>query len=262
MTTIVVSDVHLGYKNCNKKDFNDFLEDLSKREDINHIVICGDFLDMWRRDLAGVVLENADIFGKLQNLQKPGMTVDYVAGNHDYHVLKFKNFGYQFTFYEELPLTIDDIKYKFLHGYEFDRGQDKIYFDALCYSTDELGDIADNAWEIYNRGKSWWRRISGFFKKGKDMRNLKTLLTPPEERLKDVTVVGEVEKKACSSVERGEALIFGHTHKPFINTKENVANAGSWVKDHTPSNTYLEIKDGKISLKVFGGEDITERLEC
>jgi UDP-2,3-diacylglucosamine pyrophosphatase LpxH len=242
MTTIVVSDVHLGYKKCNKKDFNAFLEYLSKREDINHIVICGDFLDMWRRDLAGVVLENADIFdklqnlqNKLQNLQKPGMTVDYVAGNHDYHVSKFKNFGYQFAFHDELSLTMDGIKYKFLHGYEFDRGQDKIYFDALCYSTDEVGDIADNAWEIYNRGKSWWRRISGFFKKGKDMRNLKTLLTPP---------------------------IFGHTHKPFINTKENVANAGSWVKDHTPSNTYLEIKDGKISLKIFGGEDITERLEC
>lgn len=94
------------------------------------------------------------------------------------------------------------------------------------------------------------------------MRNLKTLLTPPEERLKDGTVVGEVEKKACNSVEKGEVLIFGHTHKPFINTKENAANAGSWVKDLTPSNTYLEIKAGKISLKVFGGKDITERLEC
>ena len=262
MTTIVVSDVHLGYKNCNKKDFNDFLDVLSKRDDVNQIAICGDFLDMWRRDPAGVVLENVDIFDKLQNLQKSGTTIYYVAGNHDYHVLKLKNFGYQFTFYEEFPLTIDDIKYKFLHGYEFDRGQDKIYFDALCYSTDELGDMANNAWEIHNRGKSWWKRISGFFKKGKDMGNLKILLTPPEERLKDVTVIDEVEKNACSSVKEGEVLIFGHTHKPFINTKENVANAGSWVKDHTPSNTYLEIKDGKISLKVFGGEDITERLEC
>jgi predicted phosphodiesterase len=83
------------------------------------------------------------------------------------------------------------------------------------------------------------------------------------EEFEDIAhVVGEVEKKACNSVEKGEVLIFGHTHKPFINTKENAANAGSWVKDLTPSNTYLEIKAGKISLKVFGGKDITERLEC
>ncbi|MGP8331891.1 MAG: metallophosphoesterase, partial [Methanosarcinaceae archaeon] len=69
MTIIVVSDVHLGYKNCNKKDFNDFLDELNKRNDLNNIVICGDFIDMWRRDLVGVMLENADIFVKLDNLQ-------------------------------------------------------------------------------------------------------------------------------------------------------------------------------------------------
>lgn len=262
MTIIVVSDVHLGYKNCNKKDFNDFLDELNKRNDLNNIVICGDFIDMWRRDLVGVMLENADIFVKLDNLQKSGVTIDYVAGNHDYHVLKLKNFDYQFIFHDELFLTVSGIKYKFLHGYEFDCGQDKVYFDALCYSNDKFGDIAGNAWRILNSGKSWLGWIFGFLDKGKDMRKLKALLMAPEERLKDAIVLETIEKKACSSVKKGETLIFGHTHEPFINTKENVANAGSWVKDHTPSNTYLEIINGKISLKVFGGEDITKRFDC
>ncbi len=261
MTTIVVSDVHLGYKNCNKKDFNKFLDELSKMDELNHIVICGDFIDMWRRDLVGVMLENADIFIKLKDIQKSGVTVDYVAGNHDYHILKLNDYGYQFVFHEEFFLTMDDIKYKFLHGYEFDCDQDKIYFDALCYSSDKLGDIAGNAWKIFNSGKSRLGWVLGFFDKRKDMRKLRALLLTPEERQKNAIVFERIEKKACRSVKKGEVLIFGHTHEPFINTTENVANAGSWVKDHTPSNTYLEIKDGKISLKIFGGEDITERLD-
>ena len=55
-------------------------------------------------------------------------------------------------------------------------------------------------------------------------------------------------------------LIFGHTHQPFINDEENVVNAGCWVNDETPSNTYVELSGGKPRLFVFGGEEIKERL--
>lgn len=65
MGIIAVSDVHLGYlsKNTkqslsNKNDFDKFLENVFNMNDIDKFVVCGDFLDMWIRDMSGVVIEN------------------------------------------------------------------------------------------------------------------------------------------------------------------------------------------------------------
>ena len=55
-------------------------------------------------------------------------------------------------------------------------------------------------------------------------------------------------------------LIYGLTHHPFINDKQNLVNSGSWVKDATPYNTYVEISDGRPRLFVYEGEEIMERI--
>jgi len=89
---------------------------------------------------------------------------------------------------------------------------------------------------------------------------MKRMLTKPKDRLNEIIDV--VERNACQSVKENEALVFGHTHEPFINKKENVANCGSWQRDALPQDTYIEIKDGKMALKIFKGEEITERAEC
>ena len=72
---------------------------------------------------------------------------------------------------------------------------------------------------------------------------------------------GSIEKRACASVQPGE-ILFGHTHKAFVNKKENVVNSGSWVTDAVIHNTYVELTQGKPRLLVFGGQEITERVEC
>lgn len=66
-----------------------------------------------------------------------------------------KNFGYQFNFYKELLLTDAGNSYRFLHGYEFDPSQNQLYFDALSYTTDELGNILSEAWDIFMSRKKW-----------------------------------------------------------------------------------------------------------
>jgi UDP-2,3-diacylglucosamine pyrophosphatase LpxH len=68
MGIIAVSDVHLGYLKeddskqslSNKTGFCDLLRDIEARDDINHLVICGDMLDMWRRDMVGVTIEKSE----------------------------------------------------------------------------------------------------------------------------------------------------------------------------------------------------------
>jgi predicted phosphodiesterase len=53
----------------------------------------------------------------------------------------------------------------------------------------------------------------------------------------------------------GEKLVYGHTHKPFINEEKTVANTGSWVDEgpaDRPRNTYVVIEGGRMELKQFG----------
>ena len=72
----------------------------------------------------------------------------------------------------------------------------------------------------------------------------------------------KVKEFACSKVrniflglQSDEKLIFGHTHRPFIN--EDTGNTGSWVKEVPEHNTYIEIKNGRMELKKYDtGMDI------
>ena len=82
---------------------------------------------------------------------------------------------------------------------------------------------------------------------------------PPETRLSQI--LGDVEKRAISAVKKGEILVFGHTHHPFINEAEDVVNAGCWATDSTVHNTVVELSGGKSKLSVFVGNEITERAK-
>jgi predicted phosphodiesterase len=73
--------------------------------------------------------------------------------------------------------------------------------------------------------------------------------------------LGGVERKAIASVQPGEVLVFGHTHRPFINDVGSVANTGSWVTTAPIHNTYVRLEGGKPRLLVFEGQEITERTD-
>jgi predicted phosphodiesterase len=53
----------------------------------------------------------------------------------------------------------------------------------------------------------------------------------------------------------------GHTHKPFINRDGTMVNLGSWVKEYNVHNTYLEIKNGKMTLNKFISKEEMEPIE-
>ncbi len=264
---IAVSDVHLGYMSrdktqslSNRDDFNRFLDNVLDADDIDKFVICGDLLDMWRRDISGVVVENAETLHKLHMLTSK-MDVYYIVGNHDYHMHELRNFKYQFEISKEKILQEGGKTYHFKHGYDFDPLMNEVYFNALCYSNDELEDIATRAYEVWIKWREWKDVLLALFKKEKIQEHLRKMATPVEIR---VTLADrdKINLRACRAVKEGEILVFGHTHKPFINEKENVVNLGSWVKDAQIQNTYLEIKNGGMALKKFQSGEITERLRC
>ena len=227
---IIVSDIHLGYKKADKDSFNRFLDSLQSDTETTDLVLLGDIVDMWRRDAAGVFLENWDIVQKIISL-KQKMRVHYVAGNHDYHVLHMKGHSYPFSFTKNLKFTDGDHTYTICHGYEFDPQQKTALMEALCHV---MYDKTEEFTDIFGVTKS------------------------PEKRLSQI--LGEVEHRACSTVKNGEILVFGHTHHPFINEAETVVNSGCWVADSPVYNTVVELSGGKPRLSIFEGREITERI--
>ena len=263
MKVIVTSDHHLGTDSCDKVMFNAFLDRVSLDEQLTHFVLLGDIVDMWRRDASGVFLENHDTIGKIIALQSKGVRVFYVAGNHDYHVLDLHRPSYPFTFLKELELHDGQTTYRFDHGYRFDPEQKEHFMALLCrVMSDTAGAFESNLWIEWDHVEGVLSKLYPDFAKSELRATIDKLQRAPQERL--MNSVDKINAAACRDVKPSEILIFGHTHVPFINKLENVANSGSWVKDATPHDTYVEIIDGKPRLYIFGDkmEEITDRIEC
>jgi UDP-2,3-diacylglucosamine pyrophosphatase LpxH len=281
MGIIAVSDLHLGYLKkddkkqslSNKSGFCDLLEDLDARDDINHLVICGDMLEMWRRDMVGVTIENIDVLNKLKSLSKK-IDVHYLAGNHDYHIRHLKRSSYPFGFSEckdprkGIILKDGGKSYVFKHGYDLEPGmaQSEHIFDLLCSTSDEAGEFKSQIYsslgELWNQGKHKWESadfgFTEFFAvvdkiwKPNDKVKRKFLddnkiSKNPHERMQTEK---DFDFKALKEYLANEpTLVFGHTHKPFH--YENIINLGSWLITYPIHSTYLEINDGQERLLVY-----------
>jgi len=257
---IVTSDQHLGYANSDKASFNAFLDNLSQESDVTHLVLLGDVVDMWRRDASGVFLEHHDTVAKILALKSKGVQIFYVAGNHDYHVLDLTNPGYPFKFLKDLSLTDGPVTYRLVHGYEFDPEQKVPLMAFLCrVMSDTGGAFESNLWVDFHSANTILSKMEPSFMKADIAAITQRLHQRPEDRLKGS--LNKINLTACNAVKPGEVLIFGHTHVPFINKAENVVNSGSWVKDAAIYNTYVELSGGKPRLFVFGGKEITDRIE-
>ncbi|MFX0087924.1 MAG: UDP-2,3-diacylglucosamine diphosphatase [Candidatus Hodarchaeota archaeon] len=283
---IIVSDVHLGYRdklkngnmNSNKDAFKGFLKEIKLGQNpkfkCDFFIIAGDFLDIWRRDLAGVVMENRDVLELLDELQKGGIEIKFIVGNHDYWLRRInkQNFGYNFTFLENLLLKYQNKNYFFFHGdrleyWKFLKNNIEAIYDGLCLTDDNAGTKLENAWQLYLSLKgSLLERIIGVLFGHKrslfnqffidDKRELKTA----EDRftrvpsIDDLDDLNPVEKEAIllTREENLNQLVFGHTHRPFHfkDSIENfhVLNTGSWVKNGDTANTYVQVKAGNPNL--------------
>jgi UDP-2,3-diacylglucosamine pyrophosphatase LpxH len=271
---VVISDVHLGYEHCDLDSLNRFLDELGKDQDVTDLVLLGDIVDMWRRDASGVFLENRDTMDRILGLPQ-SIKVHYVAGNHDYHVLRLRNsrtyFHYPFSFSEDLTITDGEFVYRFMHGYEFEYGSKAdnptMYevMDALCrVMSDEEGAFEQDVWGLVTKA---WSEIKYFLttilllKKREVNITAKMLQSGPETRLADT--IQDVDRRAFK--EQGDRpkqiLVYGHTHRPFINRQENLVNSGSWVTDSPIHGTYVELSGGRPRLFVFGKGEITERVD-
>jgi len=249
---VVVSDVHLGYRNSNRQLFLKFLEEICKPlGPDDHLILLGDILDFWRRNNVLVAIENEIIFKTLESLNSK---IHYIVGNHDYTLITLKLPENQyFNVVKTLRIRDGGATYNFIHGYQLEvlallEPLTIEEYESICISLcqrtgDFIGDILSVLWDTLHLS----------FKKGDRRQKAISSITEVPESRRDMHRVEQLAKSSVKDLflglERGARLIFGHTHRPFIDG--NVANSGSWVSDATIQNTYITIENGNMELKVY-----------
>jgi UDP-2,3-diacylglucosamine pyrophosphatase LpxH len=160
---VAVSDLHLGDKASNKSGFNEFIERYLKpnADDITHLFLLGDVLDLWRRDTSSVIHDNFDVLDSVRSL---GFRVLYLVGNHDFimtemvgkypHLVlpaSFDRNSSDITVCAAYQLKEGNRKFQFIHGHQIDYWYALSFYQAFCKAmcvVDDSREPSPNVWEL------------------------------------------------------------------------------------------------------------------
>ena len=138
----------------------------------------------------------------------------------------------------------------------------KCFAENLCLAGDDTGNAASELWDMIQSSKSV---LDGLRRVPHDLRGaLKSMMESPDDRLHgrhniDLSI-DNLAKSTSRTVYLGmktnEYLIYGHTHKPFVDDENRVANVGSWNKSPCDEYRYMVIRDGKVTPQVWRADGI------
>lgn len=251
---IAVSDVHLGWSRSDVVTFKDFLHEIVDSEPVEHVILVGDIFDMWRRDPEKLLQEYTEILEHLKELSKK-KSIHYVVGNHDYCMIEKKDHmknTYNLSISKNFLLTCGDKKYYFIHGYQFDApGAVDTYerfANIICKGNDTVGTGPEELWKYFTSKVSFLERLRA------QANGFRKHLISPQERISE-EYAEKIKDRASEKLDtftEDTYLVYGHTHRPYVDAKNRLVNTGSWVErdDSVPWNTYIEIIDGECPRKV------------
>jgi UDP-2,3-diacylglucosamine pyrophosphatase LpxH len=229
---IIISDVHIGYEKSNARAFADFLSDcIAKGTSKDYsLFILGDLWDLWRKHDIIYSKESDDILYLINQFKE----VYYLPGNHDHITLDAAQNYPDFNCYniaKYYRVRSGDKNFFLVHGHELEvisklismklSEYDKIS-DQLCRMNDTEGKIASYLHETFHK----------VFTKGQPQ--ITDFLQTAEQR-KGMDAIDKFAKSKARypllGMQLDDILIFGHTHRPYIDYENNVINTGAWISD-------------------------------
>jgi UDP-2,3-diacylglucosamine pyrophosphatase LpxH len=246
--------------------FTEFLQKLQNRDDVADVVIVDDLIDLWRRDVVGLEFALSRYMEQLKTLQKK-VKVHYVVGNHDFHVESLKNHDYPFTGQSSMSIERFGYTIHFLHGHQCDPLQNIPFgqetSEILCWTmSDNIGEWKSKLWDIFGPKLA---KDEPKLSKYEFEAEIDSLMSPPEDerrtgplsrKFAGVADFVECLKGYLRITGEKEFLVYGHTHKPFIDLDSRVANTGCWIKGANPANTYFEFTQWPPRIIEFNGEPL------
>lgn len=233
--TIFISDAHFGIKLPNYEDrekrFIDFVEKMG--DSLSELYIVGDLFDFWIEYKQTIRADYFDVLYSLRNLIKKGVTVHYLAGNHDFALGRFlEKIGIK-IYPHSLLKTIQSKKVYLFHGDGIQKG-DVGYRILKKLLRNRLNQ------QIYKLLHPAIGIPLGTFISGSSRKYLnKTLSEKVKEEYRDNAKL-MLKKHSC------DIVIYAHIHYPeYIVYSEGIyCNIGSWLKHYS----YGVMENGNLQL--------------
>ncbi len=233
-----ISDAHLGLGSVQEEREKEsrivgFLEHI--KTDASQLFIVGDLFDAWFEYRTVIPKGFHRLFTALEDLTSRGITVHYLAGNHDYWIRDFfrDQLGMK-IYHDAFDITIQNKKIYIHHG-------DGLVSNDLGYRI--LKKILRNKVNIWLY--SWLHPDIGI-----------TLARTSSKSSRQYTATkhyGEQDSMlqyAREKIKEGfDIVIMGHRHQPTFTKVENgfYVNLGDWISH----NSYAELDNGQITIQYW-----------
>lgn len=223
-TAVFISDVHLkGVDDPRTRPFADFLRSWKGKVDAMYLV--GDLFDFYYGFKSVVYWQHLPAFSALDELVRSGMQIVYVEGNHEFRIAEaFRGaFGIE-THASEVEVRLagkrvllchgdladpKDYGYRFLHWALRNPLTAAIASTVPPFFAQALARLASDQSRAYKGGRG--ERLTNLFR----------------------------EKAKAAIAGGADAVIFGHSHHPVLETLDvsgrsgTFANCGDWVQHFT-----------------------------
>ena len=234
-----ISDAHLGLgpKNIEHEKEQHLILFLNHiKKDASQLFIVGDLFDAWFEYRTVIPKGFHRLFTALEDLVRQGITIHYLAGNHDYWIRDFfrDDLGMK-TYHEAFDITVDGKKIFIHHG-------DGFAHNDTGYKI--LRKILRNPVNIWLY--SWVHPDIGI-----------ALASTSSKRSRDYTATKEygeedgMMKYAAKKIEDGyHIVVMGHRHIPLCKQigAGTYINLGDWITHYS----YAEFDNGSIALRYWG----------
>jgi len=220
--TIVVSDIHLGYRQSKVAEVSDFLSSV----DCERLILNGDIIDGWQLRKSGNTRWRPEYTKLLKIIMKMmencGTEVIYVMGNHDDFLNNVVPFYFSdVSIVRDYLLESGGRRYFVTHGDVFDSITSNMKW------LSKLGDIGYRALlkinVLYNRYRAW--RGKSYYSLAQTVKNKVKKGVSSLSGLEDM-VVDVARSHGCNGV------ICGHIHRPEDRMIGDIRylNSGDWVE--------------------------------
>ena len=247
-STVFLSDVHLGYKNCKA----DFLLNFLNQVECENLYLIGDIVDLWAmKSSIHWPKSHHRVLQALMRKAAEGVKVVYVPGNHDSPMRDFvdSNLMDVEIRMEYSHTTADGKKLLLVHGDQFDSAVIGGPLQRLVGYCSYSLLLKLNG--LCNRVRSWCRLPYW------------SLAYYIKNKVKNARLAIEKFERAAAAEARKrgfDGIVCGHIHQPEIRHFEGTlyCNDGDWLESCT---ALVENQNGSLELLHWGDHQQAVKTE-
>jgi UDP-2,3-diacylglucosamine pyrophosphatase LpxH len=217
--TIIISDLHLGSKNCQAHRLGNFLHKLLENNP-HRLILDGDVFELWSTNYKNIEAPEHRVVKLIAALSEKGTKIVYIPGNHDRAFRAFFKFTFgKIKMRNEYIIRHNHKKYLVMHGDEF---------DAFTRNHVIISILLDQAYILLVK-------LSKFIKIFSRSRRS---LSAAKRSKKYAEIVSRIRALALSYARsrKMDGIIIGHSHWPeILSDPDGVTyiNSGDWLDSCT-----------------------------